>query len=276
MNETVKVPKTQEKAIEQPPVMPTTAGIFPTNIVELPSQGKFYPEEHALSKGRVEMKFMTAKEENILTTESYIKTGVVIDKFLQSMIISPKFNYDDLLIGDRDGLMIASRIYGYGEIYPVEVTAPSGRKQKVDIDLTTLEYKVITDIAKSSDNRFSWSFENRIGKYTIEFKLLTVGDDKIIQDKLKKYRAAGTADKQITTRLEQIILSVNGNSDPVFIKLFIENEFMANDSRKFREYVASITPGVNMEIEMEDADTGEPFRTSIAIGPSFFWPDSGL
>jgi hypothetical protein len=172
--------------------------------------------------------------------------------------------------------MIASRIYGYGEIYPIEVTAPSGRKQKVDIDLTTLENKVVPDSVNSLENRFSWTFENRLGKYTLEFKLLTVGDDKIIQDKLKKYRAAGSADRQITTRLEQIILSVNGNSDPMFIKLFIENEFMANDSRKFREHVASITPGVNMEIELEDIDTGEPFRTTASIGTSFFWPDAGL
>lgn len=274
MSETVKVNKQETKTPE--PTFNVAAGIFPTNIVELPSQGVYYPEEHPLAGGTLEMKFMTAKEENILTTESYIKSGVVIDKFLQSMIITPKFNYDELLIGDRDGLMIASRIYGYGEIYPIEVTTPSGKKQKVDIDLTTLENKPIPDTLNSRENRFSWTFENRVGKYTIEFKLLTVGDDKIIQDRLKKYRTAGSADRQITTRLEQIILSVNGNSDPMFIKLFIENEFMANDSRKFREYVASITPGVNMEIELEDSDTGEPFRATASIGPSFFWPDSGL
>jgi len=272
MSETVKVNKVQDKVPESNP----TPGVFPTNLVELPSGGRFYPEGHPLRAGNVEMKFMTAKEENILTTESYIKSGVVIDKFLQSMIVSPKFNYDDLLIGDRDGLMVASRIYGYGEIYPIEVTAPSGRKQKVDLDLTTLENKTVKDVPESHENRFSWTFENRIGKYTIEFKLLTVGDDKVIQDKLKKYRTAGSADRQITTRLEQIIVSVNGNSDPMFIKLFIENEFMANDSRKFREYVASVTPGVNMEIELEDAETGEPFRTTASIGPSFFWPDAGL
>lgn len=274
MSETVKVNKAQEKAPEV--LTSPTPGIYPTNLVELPSKGRFYPEGHPLKNGTVEMKFMTAKEENILTTESYIKSGVVIDKFLQSMIISPKFNYDDLLIGDRDGLMISSRIYGYGEIYPVEVTAPSGRKQKVDIDLTTLEHRAVPDDGYSSENRFSWTFENRVGKYTIQFKLLTVGDDKIIQDKLKRYRSAGAADRQITTRLEQIIVAVNGNEDPMFIKLFIENEFMANDSRKFREYVASITPGVNMEIELEDADTGEPFRTNVTIGASFFWPDAGL
>lgn len=271
MSETVKINKAQEVNTEPP-----QKGIFPTNLIELPSMGVYYPEGHPLSSGTLEMKFMTAKEENILTTESYIKSGVVIDKFLQSMIVSPKFNYDDLLIGDRDGLMIASRIYGYGEIYPIEVTTPSGKKQKVDIDLTTLENKVIENQVEPHQNRFSWTFENRVGKYTLEFKLLTVADDKAIQDKLKKYRAVGAADKQITTRLEQIITAVNGNSDSMFIKLFIENEFLANDSRKFREHVASITPGVNMEIELEDSDTGEPFRTSVAIGPSFFWPDSGL
>lgn len=246
---------------------------FPTNAVSLPSKGLLYDELSPLRQGMIEVKFMTAKEENILTTESYIKQGIVIDKFLQSMIISPKFNYDDLLIGDKDALIIASRIYGYGELYSVEVNAPSGKKQKVEINLEELESKEINEDLLVNGNKFNYQFTSRLGSYNLEFKLLTVGDQKKIDEKLKKYRKADSPDLQITTRLQQMILSVNGNEDSTYIKLFIENEFMARDSRAFREYVASIQPGVNMEIELIDEETGDSFRTDITIGPNFFWPD---
>lgn len=250
---------------------------FPNNIVSLPSQGLAYDETNPLSKGIVEVKDMTAKEENILTTESYIKQGVVIDKFLQSIIVSPKFNYDTLLIGDKDAIILASRIYGYGEIYSIEVTTPSGNKQKVDIDLTTIPHKEI-DTSKfvAGENRFNYTFENRFGKYDIEFKLLTIGDQRRIDEKLKKYKSFGKEDQQITIRLEQMILSVNDNSDLNFIKLFLNNEFLARDSRAFRDYVSKLQPGPNMEIEVIDEETGEPFRAQITIRPDFFWPDSGL
>lgn len=247
---------------------------FPTNAVALPSKGLIYDPNSALARGLVEMKFMTAREENILTTESYITHGIVIDKFLESMIVAPKFNYDELLVGDKDALIIASRIYGYGEIYSVELTSPSGRKQKIDVDLTQLEHKELDESQiTGGQNRFVYEFTNRLGQYALEFKLLTVGDNKKIDEKLKKFRVAGSPDKQITTRLEQMILSVNGNSDPNFVKLFIENEFMALDSRRFREHVAKLTPGVNMEIEAVDEVTGEPFRGVVTVGSDFFWPD---
>lgn len=251
---------------------------FPNNIVELPSKGLVYDETNLLSQGIVEVKDMTAREENILTTESYIKQGVVIDKFLQSIIVSPKFRYDDLLIGDKDAIILASRIYGYGEIYAVEVTTPSGKKQKVDIDLTTIPNKEIDETKfRKGENRFEYTFETRKGeKVTIEFKLLTVGDQRKIDERLKKYKSFGKEDQQITIRFEEMVLSVNGNSDRDFVRLFLNNDFLARDSRAFREYVAKLQPGPNMEIEVIDEETGESFRTQIAIRPDFFWPDSGL
>ena len=260
MQETVKVVQDEVKSI------------YPSNVVQLPSKGLLYPEDHPLRSGKVEMKFMTAREENILTTESYIKDGSVIDKFLQSMIISPKFNYDDLLIGDKDALIIASRIYGYGEIYDVKVTAPSGTEQEVSINLTELPAKEFDETLYASGNKFV--FKTPLGGNNIEFKLLTIGDQKAIDAKLKKYRKAGSPDSQITTRLAQMIISIDGNSDPMFVKLFVENEFRAPDSRAFREYVAKIQCGVNMEIELIDGDTQEPFRQNVGIGSDFFWPDA--
>lgn len=244
---------------------------FPTNVVQLASKGLLYPEDHPLRQGTIEVKYMTAKEENILTTESYIRSGVVIDKFLQSIILSPKFNYDDLLIGDKDSLIIASRIYGYGEIYPIEVTAPSGRKQKIEVNLETIENKEVDDSLFVNGNEFS--FTTPKGNNVIVFKLLTVRDQKKIDETLKKYKKADAPDTQITTRLTQMITSVDGNSDPMYIRLFVENDLRVQDSRAFREYVASIQPGPNMEIEVIDEETGDSFRTQITLGPNFFWPD---
>lgn len=273
---TVKITKNNivDESVQAEPsfIAQTQQATFPSNAIPLPSKGLLYPENSILRQGYVEMKFMTAREENILTTESYIKQGIVVDKFLQSMLIT-KFNYDDLLVGDKDALIIGSRIYGYGELYDVEVTAPSGRKQKVQVDLTTLENKEIDENTFSNGNSFNYSFTNRLGTYSIEFKLLTIGDQRKIDEKLKKYKVAGSPDTQITTRLEQMILSVNGETEPSFIKMFIGNDFLANDARKFREYVASIQPGVNMEIECIDEETGDSFRNNITIGANFFWPD---
>lgn len=284
MNSTVKVTSSKidvsgaenqvSHEISQQSVNEFKTSTFPTNVVPLPSKGLLYSEDDPLSKGYVEMKFMTAKEENILTTESYIKSNIVLDKFLQSMIVAPKFNHDNLLIGDQNALLIASRIYGYGEIYTIEVTTPSGRKQKVDINLEELPHKEFNeDAVVKYQNRFVYSFTNRIGKYDIEFKLLTVGDQKEIDQKLKKVKSSSSSDKQVTTRLEQMILSVNGNSDRNFIRLFVENEFLAADSRRFREYVASIQPGVNMEVEVFDEETGNSFRTQVTVGSNLLWPD---
>lgn len=262
MSETVKVVAPPEELKTQ---------TYPANVVQLPSKGLLYDPESPLASGKVDIKFMTAKEENILTTESYIKDGTVIDRLLQSLVIT-KFNFDDLLIGDKDALIIASRIYGYGENYDIKVKAPSGKDQETTINLSELPNKEFDESLYANGNRFE--FITPLGKNKIVFKLLTVGDQKQIDAKLKKYRKAGSPDTQITTRLGQMIISVDGNEDPFYIKLFVENDLRAPDSRALREYVAKVQCGVNMEIELVDEETSEPFRTNIAIGADFFWPDS--
>lgn len=241
---------------------------YPTLIVDLPSKGLLYSVDNPLSMGSVEMKYMTAKEEDILTTESYIKKGVVLDKLFQSLIIS-KIDYDSMLIGDRDAIMIAARIYGYGEHYTSTVTAPSGAKQKVEINLHDIPHKEI-DESKFSHRENLFTFETASGD-VITFKLLTNGDQREIQDNLKKVRHGDARDTQLTTRLYQMIQSVNGKTDRRFIRTYVDNDLRAIDSRKFREYVAELQPGIDMSIDVIDEETGEPFRTNIAIGLDFFW-----
>jgi len=247
---------------------------YPTLVVDLPSRGLLYPEDNPLSLGYVEMKFMTAKEEDILTTESYIAKGIVLDKLFQSLIVS-KIDYDTLLVADRDAIMIAARIYGYGEIYETSVTTPSGKTVKVNVDLNEIKSKEfnISDYVKGQN---SFTYTTSAGD-VIRFKMLTTGDEKQINEVSKKVKhGTDSRDTKLSTRMLQMIESVNGETDKKMIKMFIETDFKVKDSRAFRKYVADIQPGVDMSIQLTDEDTGEPFHSNISIGLDFFWPDAGL
>lgn len=246
--------------------------MYPTQVIELPSKGLLYPEDNPLSTGTIELKYMTAKEEDILTTESYIKQGVVLDKLFQSLIVSKNINYDSLLIGDRNAIMVASRIYGYGEKYNTKVTAPSGKVMEVEIDLNDLKAKEFNeDSITKGMNEFK--FTTPMDGNVILFKLLTVGDERQIDERLKKYKKVGSRDTKLTTRFYQMIISVDGNTEPPFIRAFIDNQLRALDSRAFREYINSIQPNVDMSVELIDEETGDSFRADVTFGLDFFWPD---
>ena len=115
---------------------------FPTEVIDLPSKGHFYPPEHPLASGRVELKYMTAREEDILTSTNLIQKGVAIDKLLQSLIVGEDINIKDILIGDKNAIMIAARVLGYGKQYIVEIEG-----EEVNIDLTALKEKEL-DLSK--------------------------------------------------------------------------------------------------------------------------------
>ena len=152
---------------------------FPTEVVDLPSKGLLYPEGSPLSTGKIEIKYMTAKEEDILTSANLIKQGVVVEKLLESLIIDKSIKVDDLLIGDKNAVLIASRILAYGKEYEVEV---DGRK--IEVDLTTLkDIPLDESIITNGANEFE--FDLPATKRKLTFKLLTSGDEKTIDDKKK-------------------------------------------------------------------------------------------
>ena len=217
---------------------------------------------------------MTTKEEDILTTESYIRNNIVYDKLLQSVIVHPIVarSYDDLLLGDRNALLIATRLYGHGEIYDIEVDTPSGNKQKVSVDLNDLKPKELENLELyKNENRFN--FKLPIAGNNIEFKLMTVGDDKAVTKKLKTYKSSSGRDTQLSDRLKSMIISVDGNDDPNFKNLFVEG-MLARDVKAFRKYIADIQPNIDMEIEVVDEATGEPFPHSVTLDASFFWSNT--
>jgi hypothetical protein len=246
---------------------------FPTEIIELPSKGIPYPAEHPLKSGTIEMKYMSAKEEDILTNQSFIKQGVVLDKLFKSLIVTP-VSYEDLLVGDKNAIMVASRILGYGKLYETKITTPSGNEQTINVDLTTLTDKTINfDLLK--DGEMCYNFELPLSKRNIKVTLITQAIQNKIEAEIKGL-AKVKKDATATTTLKYIIKEIDGNDDVSYIRKFIDSELLAIESRAIRNFLKSITPDIELRVDAIDEETQEPFRTTVAIGLDFFWPDIEL
>ena len=237
---------------------------LPTEVIELPSKGLLYPEGSELAKGTLEMKYMTAKEEDILTNQSYIQKGTVLDKLMKSLIVS-KINYDDLLIGDKNAIMVAARILGYGKDYSFSVLG-----EDHTIDLSTLENKPLNEeLFKDGENNFEFTLPHSGNKVT--FKLLTHKDEQNISRELEGLKKINKDNSpELTTRLKYLITSVEGKTESKDIRKFVDNYLLARDSRALREYIKEIQPDVELTFFPE----GESDRVNIPIGVSFFWPDA--
>jgi uncharacterized protein YwgA len=237
---------------------------FPTEVIDLPSRGLLYPESNPLSSGQIEMRYMTAQHEDILTNQSYIQKGIVLDKLMQALIVS-KINYEDLIVGDINAIMVAARVLGYGKDYSFYFEG-----SPYSVDLSKIDNKVFDEklITKGS-NEFKYIFPAT--KTEITFKILTKGDEiKIFQEieGLKKIKPLETP--ELSTRLKFIITSVGGNREPGVIRKFVENELLARDSRALREYIKEIQPDVNLTFFPQGSDKPSP----IPVGIKFFWPDA--
>jgi hypothetical protein len=235
---------------------------FPTEMVDLPSKGLLYPEDSPLRAGTIEMKYMTAREEDILTNSNYIQQGIVLDKLLESLIVT-KINFKDLLVGDKNSILIASRILGYGQDYEFET---NGRVYQVD--LTTLKDKELPeDINYENGNNFNFTLPST--KDEITFKLLTHSDELAIEQELKGLKKINpNGSPELSTRLKYIITSVNGDAEKKTIREFVDNELLARDSRALRQEVKRISPDINLTIKGDDGED-----IAIPINLNFFWPD---
>ena len=244
---------------------------FPTEVITLPSEGKAYPESNPLSKGTIEIKYMTAKEEEILSSQNLIKKGVVLDKLFESIIVEKSINIDDILIGDKNAIMLATRILAYGPQYEVETYGNGDERETVHIDLTSIRTKDIDSTKLKRDNRYD--FTTPSGNKLV-IKLLTHGDEGKIDADIKalaKFNKGGIS-AELTTRYRYMIQEVDGKTDTKSITDFINNRFLAKDTRAFREYIRTLSPDINMEFDYENPETGEKEVRSIPMGVGFFWP----
>ena len=234
---------------------------FPTEIIELPSKGLVYPEENPLSSGKIEMKYMTAREEDILTNQSYIQNGTVLDKLLQSLIVS-KITYNDLIVGDKNAIMVAARILGYGSDYTFNYG-----DQEYTVNLTKIDNKPFNTSNKGV-NEFAYTLPST--NVDITYKILTHGDEQKIQselDGLKKINKNSSA--ELSTRLKYMITSVGGERDPKTIREFVDTNLLARDSRELRKHIKDTQPDVDLTFFPD----GSTDRVDIPVGIKFFWPD---
>jgi hypothetical protein len=239
---------------------------FPTEVVDLPSKGLLYPKESPLSSGKIEMKYMTAKEEDILTNQNYISKGIVLDKLLQSLIVS-NIDYSELIAGDQNAIMIAARVLGYGKDYEFSYGG-----EKHTVDLTTLKDKEFDEsLITPHKNEFSFKLPHSGNEIT--FKILTVGDESKIKKELEGLKKISKdANPENSTRLKYLITSVNGDREQSVIRSFVDNYLLAKDSRALREYIKKVQPDIDLTVSLEIGGAEEDITLPITV--NFFWPES--
>ncbi|MAS51754.1 MAG: hypothetical protein CMD20_00985 [Flavobacteriales bacterium] len=236
---------------------------LPTEQVDLPSKGLLYPKESPLSSGKVEIKYMTAKEEDILSNQSYIQKGIVLDKLLDELIINKDINHRDLVVGDKNAVLIAARILGYGKEYSFTW---AGEEQVVD--LTELQNNEF-DPSNMINNRNEFAYTLPHSGNELTYRILTGREEAKITREIKGLKKINKdANPELTTRLKYMILSINGDEDNKQIREFVDNHLLARDSRAFRTHIRSFQPDVDLTITL---DSGE--EVEVPMGLSFFWPD---
>jgi len=249
---------------------------YPLEIIDLPSQGYFYDEDNPLSSGKLSLRTPTGKHEDILTSRNLITKGIVIDEFLKSLIADP-INYEDILLGDKNGIIIAARILLYGPQYVTQVKCPNCSA------LNTKTYNIADIETKEIDlegltrgvNEFSFTLPH--SKTKIKYKFLTQKDEQEIQFHLKKVKKhLSSVDPEITTRLSYVIIDINGITDRAKIAKFISEDMPSRDTLAFREHLVNVTPGVESDVEFICDECGHDNPIGLPMDFNFFWPSGRL
>jgi hypothetical protein len=252
---------------------------IPYELVPLPSQGKLYPEEHPLfGEESVQIKAMTATEENILSSPALIKKGTVVDTLIRSCLLNKSIDPKTLLAGDKSAILLAIRISGFGAEYTMKTSCPEcSHGFDHNFDLSKVLVKPLNcDPLIANSNIFSFVLPK--SKKTIKFKLLTSGDEMDIsetQDKrrkaLRKSGVTSEVETTVTDNLLRGILEIDGNKDRKFIEKFVAT-MPVLDSRTIREHIKAIQPDILFKEEVECPNCGAVETHDIPIGMEFLWP----
>jgi len=245
--------------------------VFPHETIELPSKGVFYPTGSPLTSGTIDIAYMTAKHEDILTSTNLIKQGIVLDKLMDSLILTKGVKSADLLIGDLNAVMVAARILGYGKDYPISVSCPRCEQQiEETIDLTTLK----TENEPTSADLVNMTIVLPVSKATVVLKLLTRADELAVEKENKALKKANLeSDGSATGRLRAMITSVDGNSDKTAIYKFVDS-LLVRDAKYLREQYKTKVPDVDFNVNLECSCNADLVTVRLPIGTNFFWPDA--
>ena len=242
---------------------------FPSEVIDLPSEGRLYSKDHPCSNGKIEIKYMTAKEEDILTSQNLIKKGVVIDTLINSLIITEGVTSNDLLIGDKNAVMVAARILAYGPEYVCEIKDPNtGNDITQTFNLADCPFKKLPEGIK--ENKFE--VELPVSKSKVVFKLLTGLEEKNIEDELNSQKKIGSdIVPELTTRLRHCITSVDGDDSQSTINSFSVN-ILARDSMHLRKQISKVSPDIELTQQVDIG--GDTVKVDIPMTVGFFWPST--
>jgi len=250
--------------------------VVPTEFVELPSQGKYYPQNHPLhGKDSIEIRQMTAKEEDILISRTLLKKGIALDRVIQNLIVDKTVNPDTLLIGDKNAIIIAARVSGYGNVYDTSVACPScGTQQQSAFDLNDVtpycgENKDKLDATDNGDGTFNLLLPRT--QVTVTFRLLTGVDERNIYLASESDRKRNIDDRNITTQLLALVVSVNGDSSNQARQYLVDN-IPSIDSRHIRLAYKLCNPNIDMIQDFECTECGYETEMEVPLSADFFWP----
>lgn len=243
--------------------------IVPTEVVDLPSKGAFYPEGHPLHQcGTIELRHMTAKEEDILTSATLLKKGLALDKMLQSVIVDKSIKVQDLLVGDKNALLVHSRIFGYGPDYTTTLVCEAcGAPHENTFNLENVGNKEIEDVLEkygietTENNTFCFTLPK--SQYEVEYRLLTSRDE--------TEAASSTGQVSSLALLEAITVSLNGQTDRFYIKRALSSLPILDASILKRAY-GRTTPDIDLTQEVTCPNCGETADVGVPLDAGFFWP----
>jgi len=248
---------------------------FQTEIIELPSNGWLYPEGNPLHSGTVELRYPTATDEDILTSKNLIQKGIVLDKFIEAIFIGDKNVLNDMLLGDYDKVMMAARILAYGGKYDTKINCPNcGTRNDISIDVMKWEHVSMKE-KNYTIGKNEFTFKLPVSKKELTFKLLTYKDSKDVEIELKRmkklYGATGVQ-PEMTSRYKYMITAIDGDADRRTINLFVDKEFLLQDSRDFRDYLLTIAPSVNTSYDFVCVECNFEDIIEVPLDANFFWP----
>jgi len=248
---------------------------FPTEVISLPSKGLVYPESSPLSSGEITVKLMTAKEEDILTSTNLIRKGIVLDKLLESIIVDSSININDLIIGDKNAILISSRILAFGPEYGVTINDPNENEPvEVKVDMSQLKIKEIDESKLNRNNEYEFILPKT--KTPIKFKIMTHGDEIAVNKDIEASEKITKQGNDIQARYRRLITEINGNREVGYISNYVANQLLAADSKALRKHISEMSPDVDLNFDYTSPFTGETEALRVPLGINFFYPAAYL
>ena len=252
--------------------------VTPTEFVDLPSRGQYYPDGHPLhNQETVEIKIMTAKEEDILADQNLMKKGLTIDRLLRNVIVNRSINPDDLLIGDKNAILVATRIGGYGPEYDTKVICPvcyAHGKHEFDLSEVKINFQEnLEEVGVRPSGAGTFFVTTPRTNVEVELRLLNGRDEKTLLDNEERRKKQNLPAQALTDQLRIIIKSVGGQEDRQIVNQFVES-LPASDSRHLRTVYQKCTPGVEMKEHYECSECGANSEIDVPFTTDFFWPNS--